>query len=110
MTPKPKPPRIERVVCLLDSGHYKPGDPPPKSNGYLECHEWAAVQIKAGLRQVVCGYCGLWKFPQELSKRVHVTPGIEYKTGQKVRIESPVCLDCDAKQNRVAAAARRGKK
>ena len=35
------------VVCILEQDKYKPGDPPP--TGYLEWHEWAEVQRKAGL-------------------------------------------------------------
>lgn len=44
---------------------FKPGDPAPA--GYLEWHEWARVQRKAGLRQTQCPVCARWKFPQELS-------------------------------------------
>lgn len=42
-----------------------PGDPAPK--GYLEWHEWAAVQLKSGLRQTRCIRCSRFFFPQELS-------------------------------------------
>lgn len=42
---------------------FKPGDPPP--SGYLDWHEWARVQHKAGLRQKQCRECGLWRYPQE---------------------------------------------
>jgi hypothetical protein len=44
---------------------YKPGDLPPE--GYLQWHEWAEVQRKAGIKQVQCPTCGLWRTPQELS-------------------------------------------
>lgn len=50
---------------LLVMPHYKPGDLPP--DGYLQWHEWAEVQRKAGIKQVVCPSCGLWRTPQELS-------------------------------------------
>ena len=43
---------------------FKPGDPRPE--GYLEWHEWARVQHKAGLRQRRCKSCGNWMFPQEV--------------------------------------------
>lgn len=39
------------------------GDPPP--SGYCEWHEWAQVQLKGGLRQKRCRFCGLLHFPQE---------------------------------------------
>ncbi|QIG67287.1 hypothetical protein EVB37_051 [Rhizobium phage RHph_TM3_3_3] len=44
---------------------YRGGDPAPK--GYLEWHEWARVQLRAGLRQQRCGKCKRYKFPQELT-------------------------------------------
>ena len=50
---------------LTVAGDYKPGDQPP--TGYIDWHEWAEVQHKAGLRQKECGRCGKWKYPQELS-------------------------------------------
>lgn len=52
-------------ALLLEQDDYKPGDPAPE--GYLERHEWAKVQHKAGLRQEKCGLCGKWNYPQELS-------------------------------------------
>ncbi|KQV83313.1 hypothetical protein ASC90_22095 [Rhizobium sp. Root1220] len=65
---------------------YKGGDPAPK--GYLEWHEWARVQLRAGLRQQECGKCCKWKFPQEL-------------TAEKIRVATkrsfairPVCFEC----------------
>ena len=36
------------IVCV--AGEYKPGDLPPE--GYLEWHEWAEVQRKAGIKQI----------------------------------------------------------
>ncbi|MGR9386401.1 hypothetical protein [Rhizobium leguminosarum] len=44
---------------------YRGGDPAP--TGYLEWHEWARVQLRAGLRQQRCGKCNLYNFPQELT-------------------------------------------
>lgn len=52
-----------RLICLLQSGDYTPGDPPP--DGYGARIEWARVQIKAGLRQTQCRGCHRWYFPQE---------------------------------------------
>jgi hypothetical protein len=62
------------------SDAYKPGDPPP--GGYLNWHAWAEVQSKAGLEQVQCERCHLWRFPQELAKM----------TGMET-----ICLQCDSK-------------
>jgi len=53
--------RKMKVACILEQDTYKPGDPPPE--GYLAWHEWAEVQRKAGIKQVQCGRCGLWKTP-----------------------------------------------
>jgi hypothetical protein len=50
-------------VRLLVMPDFKPGDPPP--GGYLQWHEWARVQYKAGLRQLKCRVCGKWKFPSD---------------------------------------------
>ena len=43
--------------------HFKPGDLPPE--GYGDRIEWAAVQMRAGLRQLRCQNCLLWLFPQQ---------------------------------------------
>lgn len=51
------------IVCILAPGSYLAGDQPP--SGYIQWHEWARVQYRAGLRQHRCTVCGLWKFPQE---------------------------------------------
>jgi hypothetical protein len=51
-------------MCILEQRSYKPGEQAPK--GYLAWHEWALAQHKAGLRQIQCGHCGLWYYPQEL--------------------------------------------
>ena len=54
---------IRRHTCILISPTFKAGDPSPE--GYIQWHEWARVQHKAGLRQRRCWSCGLWRFPQE---------------------------------------------
>lgn len=69
---------------------YAPGDPAP--DGYLAWHEWADVQIKAGLKQYACGRCVKWKFPQELSGETD-SHTLQSKKGS-VLIVTPVCLDC----------------
>jgi len=47
-------------------GSHAPGDPPPA--GYVNWHEWAEIQIEAGLKAKRCDKCGLWKFPQDRCK------------------------------------------
>ena len=79
------------IIC--EQPDYKPGDQAPE--GYLEWHEWAEVQHKAGLRQKKCGRCGKWKYPQELS------PTIDRVTMQSrkgpVIAATVVCTECEAK-------------
>lgn len=76
---------------LTVAGTYKPGDPPP--NGYLEWHEWAEVQHKAGLRQVMCGRCGKWRYPQELSGGMDEHEA-KSRRGRGVAQRCAVCVDC----------------
>lgn len=45
-------------------------DSPPPS-GYIEWHEWAKAQIKAGRRQTQCKVCCRWLFPIELAEHKH---------------------------------------
>lgn len=66
------------IITFTDS--YKAGDPPPPDHDYNGWHDWAAVQHKAGLRQVRCGQCSLYRFPQELS--------------DQLRKRKPVCSKC----------------
>ncbi|MFA6213508.1 MAG: hypothetical protein WC714_28990 [Candidatus Obscuribacterales bacterium] len=80
------------VVCILEQRDYKPGDMPPE--GYLEWHEWAEVQRKAGIKQVACGRCGKWKTPQELSGVIDTTM-MRDRRGSPVKVESLVCLQCN---------------
>lgn len=72
-------------------GDFKPGDQAP--TGYLDWHEWAEVQHKAGLRQKECGRCGKWCYPQQLSNRVDVYTARSKKRGL-VTVETPVCNAC----------------
>jgi len=87
------------VVCILEQATYKPGDQAPE--GYLEWHEWAEVQHKAGLRQKQCGRCGLWHYPQQLSATVDRTEVTGLRKRQPFRrtLEAPVCNDCDKTPN-----------
>lgn len=82
------------IVCVCGGREFKVGDPPPE--GYLEWHEWAMIQGEAGLKQRQCGMCGLWCFPQELSRRLIRSTAIEDKTWKKVRTSSSICLKCCA--------------
>ena len=53
---------MSELLCLLIMPYFKPGDLPP--DGYLQWHEWAEVQRKAGIKQSPC-LCGKWITPQE---------------------------------------------
>jgi hypothetical protein len=70
---------------------YNPGDMPPPQ-GYLEWHEWAEIQHKAGLRQKECGRCGKWYYPQELSPNIDRHEAKSRKG--PVTVETAVCLHC----------------
>lgn len=48
---------------ILMTPTYKAGDPPPE--GYIQWHEWAKVQTRAGLKQKKCSKCRRYFFPQE---------------------------------------------
>lgn len=83
-----------KVSCLLIGKTYKPGDPPPSE--YLGWHVWAAVQHKAGLRQVRCPGCSRFRFPQEMSEK---TIESRYFTisrrGREDHVDRlRICLDC----------------
>jgi hypothetical protein len=78
-------------ACLLVQPTFKPGDQPPE--GYLEWHEWAEVQRKAGIKQQMCGRCCRWKTPQELSDIVDTTTARTSRGARHV-LTSPVCNAC----------------
>jgi len=60
-----KDPRgVARRNCVLVMPKFNPGDLPP--SGYLEWHEWADVQRKAGIKQSCCTRCCKLKTPQEV--------------------------------------------
>lgn len=70
------------------------GTLPP--TGYNEWHEWAEIQHRAGLRQVQCGFCGLWKFPQELSSIKHMSRVWDSRSrGNQVMIPYRKCHKCE---------------
>ena len=70
------------------------GDQAP--NGYLDWHEWAAVQHKAGLRQEECCKCSRWKYPQELSEQ-KVKWVAHKRNGREVTGFHSVCNECAEK-------------
>lgn len=82
--------RIPSGVMTVARCH-QPGDQAPA--GYLDWHEWAEVQHKAGLRQKECAQCGRWKYPQELSGQT-----VEYsgntRGGKEVTIVGVACNAC----------------
>lgn len=80
-----------KVACVLTTSNYKPGDLPPV--GYLEWHEWAEIQRKAGIKQVQCGNCGLWKTQQELSAEVFEFTARDRKGNHKI-LRLPLCSKC----------------
>lgn len=67
-------------------------------------HEWAEVQRKAGIKQVQCGRCGLWKTPQELSDQ-NDRCEMQSRKGPVI-IVTPVCNKCVAPNFEVTGAAR----
>lgn len=73
---------------------YEPGSMPPQ--GYLQWHQWAEAQEKAGLRQSQCGCCGLWRYPQELSKTTKAST-MQDQHQRPILLNLPVCLDCESK-------------
>jgi hypothetical protein len=89
---------------------YRPGDPPPI--GYTQWHEWAEVQVAAGLRQDKCCYCGLFKFPQELSGKTHTSTAEVRQRGQPPRRETivgKVCAECACKSEQSGLASKEQK-
>lgn len=78
---------------LLVMPTYKPGDLPPE--GYLQWHEWAEVQRKAGIKQVVCPTCAKWKTPQELSTH-EVRWKLANRRGQTIEGAEFQCAKCFA--------------
>ena len=86
-------------AIVTEQSEYKPGDLPP--NGYLEWHEWAEVQRKAGVRQVMCGRCMKWRTPQELSGQTDTCMMSRTKNGPRnVKVSTPVCTKCATEAGR----------
>ena len=60
------------VSCILFDRNFKAGDPEPP--GYLDWHNWAKAQHKAGLRQKRCPCCSKWLFPKQLTEHLGRVP------------------------------------
>jgi hypothetical protein len=76
------------ILCVTPT--FKAGDLPP--DGYLAWQEWADVQRKAGIKQVQCGKCWIWKTPQELSDQTF-TWTAQSRKGPVERV-LPICSKC----------------
>lgn len=83
------------IMCTQEK--FKPGDQAP--SGYLAWHEWAEVQHKAGLRQVECGRCCKWQYPQELSDVMDKFI-VTNRYGEKITKAGHVCIKCLAAQEK----------
>lgn len=83
------------IVCLDVTPDFKVGDPCP--DGYIARQEWAAVQMKAGLKQEQCGSCNRWKFPFEMSDRVESLKCMTSR-GEPHLLTWKLCLECSAKR------------
>ena len=63
---------------------YKVGDPEP--SGYLQWHEFAAVQTRHGIHQQVCSVCYDWFFPQSQAEHAATHPvPVEWLTQRELR-------------------------
>jgi hypothetical protein len=87
---------IHTDIAIIDAQpEFKPGDLPPE--GYLAWHEWAEVQRKAGIKQVECGRCFLWKTPQELSGKFDERNAKD-RRGRNGVLRTPICSKCADKE------------
>ena len=82
-------------VCLDVTPDFKAGDPQP--DGYIARQEWAAVQMKAGLKQEQCGWCCRWKFPFEMSDHVESMKCMTSR-GDPHLLMWKLCLACHSKR------------
>lgn len=95
------------TIHLLVMPHFKPGDMPPE--GYLQWHEWAEVQRKAGIKQVECPTCGLWKTPQELSLH-EVRWTLTSSKGKTMEYSAFECSKCFTKKQSYEYSVIKGDK
>lgn len=74
---------------------WQAGDMPPPDHDYLGWHAWAEVQHKAGLRQVECGKCSKWQYPQQLSdKTIEHTIYKDNAMTKPIKTISKICKLC----------------
>lgn len=78
------------MIHILEQATYAPGEQAP--HGYLEWHEWASTQNNAGLRQMQCGRCWRWNYPQEMSGQFDKLQS----SNSPVNLMMAVCNDCAA--------------
>lgn len=83
------------MTHLLAMPTFRPGDPQPVGAGYLEWHEWADVQRKAGIKQTECPKCCKWFCPQDLSDKTHVYT-LTNRYGEEIRASAKLCKGCAA--------------
>lgn len=81
---------------ILSMPTYKPSDLPPE--GYLQWHEWADVQRRAGIKQVECPSCSKWQTPQELSTHEMTWDGKD-RRGLVHTFSAFECSKCFAKRD-----------
>ena len=84
--------KFPHLVHLSITPDYKVGDPMP--HGYIDRQEWAAVQMKAGLKQEQCGWCCRWKFPFEMSDHVESMQCMTSK-GEPHLLTWKLCVECN---------------
>lgn len=83
------------VIHICGTATYKPGDPRP--SGYLDFHEWAMVQMKAGLKEMKCSSCGKWKFQHEMSERLEKRT-MHDSQWREVEVTLRSCVKCEKGQ------------
>jgi hypothetical protein len=89
---------------VLVMPEYRPGDLPLE--GYLQWHEWSEVQRKAGIKQVQCPTCCLWRTPQELSTH-EVRWAVRDRRDRTIERSAFQCAKCFAEEAE-SGTARRG--
>ena len=82
------------------------GTQPPA--GYVDWHNWAEAQYKAGIRQTRCPQCQLWNFPQEMSAVKYTISATTTKWGNtKVTVTGNICNKCAANDPNPATGERK---
>ncbi len=58
-----------KISHIDETPSFKAGDPIPE--GYAARQEWAAVHVKAGLKEQRCVKCRCWRFPHQMSTKTN---------------------------------------